>query len=61
MTTALAAPPAPQLTDSQFPVDRVSLADLAALGTDELATLLHRALPDAALGRVAVAAFQSSI
>ncbi|GAA2104352.1 hypothetical protein GCM10009759_40510 [Kitasatospora saccharophila] len=38
-----------------------SLAALAALGTEELAAGLHRALPGGESGQVAVAAFNSSI
>lgn len=50
-----AAPEAPAQTD------RPSLADLAALGADQLAAQVQRALPATATGQVAVAAFQSSI
>ena len=40
---------------------RPSLAALAALSADKLIDDLHRALPGADSGQVAVAAFQSSI
>ncbi|MFG3056213.1 hypothetical protein ACGFZP_35385 [Kitasatospora sp. NPDC048239] len=42
-------------------LDRPSLADLAALGAEELAARLRRALPGADSGLVSVAAFNSSI
>jgi FXSXX-COOH protein len=59
MTTALATLP---LADEQDDVEeRTVLADLAALGADQLAAQLERALPSSATGQVAVAAFQSSI
>ncbi|MEV4558657.1 FxSxx-COOH cyclophane-containing RiPP peptide [Kitasatospora sp. NPDC049285] len=61
MTTALAANPAEDLTGAQVAFDRPSLADLAALDSDELAAQIERVLPDAAARQVAVAAFQSSI
>jgi FXSXX-COOH protein len=59
MTTALAALPVAQLADEDQA--RTSLADLAALGADQLAAQLERALPTTATGQIAVAAFQSSI
>ncbi|MER5865808.1 FxSxx-COOH cyclophane-containing RiPP peptide [Kitasatospora sp. NPDC002040] len=61
MTSTLVAMPAEQLTDDQFFAERTSLVSLASLGADELTARLHRALPGAEAGRVAVAAFQSSI
>jgi FXSXX-COOH protein len=63
MTSALATLPADCLTDDQDDdmTGRVLLADLAAMDADQLTASLHRALPDLEPGRVAVAAFQSSI
>ncbi|MEU9128305.1 FxSxx-COOH cyclophane-containing RiPP peptide [Kitasatospora sp. NPDC048540] len=61
MTITLAAKPAENLTDDHFDATRLSLADLAALGVEELAAQLSRALPGGARGQVPVAAFQSSI
>ena len=60
MVTALAIWPADR-ESLEEPAPRVSLADLAALGTDRLTAELHRALPGAEGGQVAVAAFNSSI
>lgn len=61
MTTGLATKPAAELTDSHLDVNRMSLAELADLGAEELAAQLQRVLPGTATGQVAVAAFQSSI
>ncbi|MEV4613812.1 FxSxx-COOH cyclophane-containing RiPP peptide [Kitasatospora sp. NPDC049258] len=61
MTITLAANPADSLTDDHFDAARLSLADLAALGAEELAAQLARALPGGTPGQVGVAAFQSSI
>jgi FXSXX-COOH protein len=55
MTTVLAN----DLTENQD--SRISLADLAALGAEELAAQVQRALPATATGQISVAAFQSSI
>jgi len=60
MTTALVAEPTADLTNGQIE-GRASLADLAALGAEELAAQVQRALPGGAAGQVSVAAFQSSI
>ncbi|MFF2040128.1 FxSxx-COOH cyclophane-containing RiPP peptide [Kitasatospora sp. NPDC058170] len=61
MTPVTSTRPGSELTDPQISLDRPSLADLAALGAQELAARLHRALPGADSGRVPVAAFNSSI
>ncbi|MFJ1703515.1 hypothetical protein [Kitasatospora sp. NPDC088346] len=61
MTTALANEPVEYLTDGQIGEGRVSLAELAALGADELVAQLRRALPGGVTNQVSVAAFQSSI
>ncbi|WP_327679927.1 FxSxx-COOH cyclophane-containing RiPP peptide [Kitasatospora sp. NBC_00458] len=61
MTPVTSTMPRTDLTDTQKPVERLSLADLTALGTEELAARLHRALPGADSGLVPVAAFNSSI
>ncbi|GAA1073929.1 MULTISPECIES: FxSxx-COOH cyclophane-containing RiPP peptide [Kitasatospora] len=60
MVAALATRPVDD-TSAEEAVIRPSLAALAALGTDELTAQLHRALPGADAGQVAVAAFNSSI
>ncbi|MED7955384.1 FxSxx-COOH cyclophane-containing RiPP peptide [Streptomyces sp. BE303] len=49
------------MTIHQDKVERLSLADLSALGAEELAARLRRALPGADSGLVPVAAFNSSI
>jgi FXSXX-COOH protein len=59
MSAALATLPTDELTDPE--ATRTLLADLAALGAEELAAQVQRALPTAATGQVPVAAFQSSI
>ncbi|MFD0272761.1 hypothetical protein ACFVHB_02485 [Kitasatospora sp. NPDC127111] len=61
MTPALDTRPTSELTDPQDDADRPTLADLAALGADELAARLRRALPGSDSGLVPVAAFNSSI
>ncbi|MDH6133963.1 FXSXX-COOH protein [Kitasatospora sp. MAA4] len=58
MPTILDVKPVDQ---SQQPVARMPLAELSALGADRITAALHRALPIAEEGRVAVAAFNSSI
>ncbi|MCX4747292.1 FxSxx-COOH protein [Kitasatospora sp. NBC_01287] len=59
MTTTLAPTPA---VPAELPVGaRVSLDELATLGAEELTAALHRALPGADSGQIAVAAFNSSI
>ncbi|AUY50224.1 hypothetical protein [Streptomyces sp. CB01881] len=60
MTPALDTKPKLDLTD-HHQSDRPTLADLASLGADELATRLRRALPGSDTGLVPVAAFNSSI
>ncbi|MEV8094290.1 FxSxx-COOH cyclophane-containing RiPP peptide [Kitasatospora sp. NPDC085879] len=60
MVAALATRPVDD-APAEEAVTRPSLAALAALGTDELTAQLHRALPGAENGQVAVAAFNSSI
>ncbi|WP_441250739.1 FxSxx-COOH cyclophane-containing RiPP peptide [Kitasatospora sp. McL0602] len=60
MVAALATRPVDS-EPAERPAARPSLADLAALGTDLLTAGLHRALPGDEPGRVAVAAFNSSI
>ncbi|MEV7779746.1 hypothetical protein [Kitasatospora sp. NPDC088351] len=61
MTPVTSTRPASELTDTQDTLDRPSLSDLAALGAEELAARLHRALPGSESGLVPVAAFNSSI
>ncbi|MFE2724939.1 FxSxx-COOH cyclophane-containing RiPP peptide [Kitasatospora sp. NPDC059327] len=61
MTPVISTRPGTELTDAQAPDRGPSLAELAALGAEELAARLRRALPGAEAGRVAVAAFNSSI
>jgi FXSXX-COOH protein len=61
MTSALDTRPISELTDPQQPSARASLADLAALGPEELVARLQRALPGTDSGQVPVAAFNSSI
>ncbi|GAA2789124.1 FxSxx-COOH cyclophane-containing RiPP peptide [Kitasatospora aburaviensis] len=61
MTPVTSTRPAANLTLPQDVTERPSLADLAALGAEEIAARLQRALPGAEAGRVAVAAFNSSI
>ncbi|MGW2252317.1 FxSxx-COOH cyclophane-containing RiPP peptide [Kitasatospora sp. NPDC001660] len=61
MTPVTSTRPATDLTVPQDAAERLSLAALAALGAEELAARLRRALPGAESGRVAVAAFNSSI
>ncbi|MFI6848767.1 hypothetical protein OG535_22570 [Kitasatospora sp. NBC_00085] len=61
MTPALDTRPTSELTEPQGDVDRLTLAGLAALGSDELAARLRRALPGSDTGLVPVAAFNSSI
>ncbi|MFI6449051.1 FxSxx-COOH cyclophane-containing RiPP peptide [Kitasatospora sp. NPDC050543] len=61
MTSAIDTRPLEDLTDPQQQGVRASLADLAALGSEELAARLRRALPGTDSGRVPVAAFNSSI
>ncbi|WP_406202195.1 FxSxx-COOH protein [Kitasatospora sp. NBC_01560] len=61
MTPVLDARPISELTDRRHANDRVSLADLAGLGAEELTEQLCRALPGTGPGPVPVAAFNSSI
>ncbi|MEU1419611.1 MULTISPECIES: FxSxx-COOH cyclophane-containing RiPP peptide [unclassified Kitasatospora] len=61
MTPVISTRPGTELTDPQDLDRGPSLAALAALGAEELAARLQRALPGAEAGRVAVAAFNSSI
>ncbi|MFD7981896.1 FxSxx-COOH cyclophane-containing RiPP peptide [Kitasatospora indigofera] len=61
MTPALATRPTEDLTDPQSQAGRASLAELAALGAEEITARLHRVLPGAGSGQVPVAAFNSSI
>jgi FXSXX-COOH protein len=61
MTTSLSSVLTDEPTGIQIDAGRMSLADLAALDSDELAAQLERALPDVAARQVSVAAFQSSI
>ncbi|MBD0675952.1 hypothetical protein ACIQOW_25950 [Kitasatospora sp. NPDC091335] len=61
MTPVTSTRPAGKLTDPQETPEHLSLADLAALGAEELASRLQRALPSADSGLVPVAAFNSSI
>ncbi|MEV7021633.1 FxSxx-COOH cyclophane-containing RiPP peptide [Kitasatospora sp. NPDC093558] len=61
MTPVTSTMPATDLTVAQDTAERLSLTDLAALGAEELAARLQRALPGSEPGRVAVAAFNSSI
>ncbi|MFJ2193216.1 hypothetical protein ACIOJE_35615 [Kitasatospora sp. NPDC087861] len=61
MTPVTSIRPTTDLTEPQDASDRLSLADLAALGAEELADRLQRALPGAESGLVPVAAFNSSI
>ncbi|MGW3043493.1 FxSxx-COOH cyclophane-containing RiPP peptide [Kitasatospora sp. NPDC001159] len=61
MTPVTSTRPAGNLTDTQETPERPSLAELAALGAEELAARLRRALPGAESGLVPVAAFNSSI
>ncbi|MEU9076585.1 FxSxx-COOH cyclophane-containing RiPP peptide [Kitasatospora sp. NPDC004745] len=61
MTAVTSTLPAGNLTDPQEAPERLSLADLAALGAEEIADQLRRALPGADSGLVPVAAFNSSI
>ncbi|GAB2709781.1 FxSxx-COOH cyclophane-containing RiPP peptide [Kitasatospora kifunensis] len=58
MAAVLDITPVDELTQ---PAARVPLDTLSALGADELTAALHRALPGADSGQVAVAAFNSSI
>ncbi len=58
MATSLAVKPAERTAPQPA---RVSLDKLAALGTDKITAALHRALPSTESGRIAVAAFNSSI
>lgn len=60
MTSALDTRPLGELTDTQDS-ERLTLADLASLGAEELAAGLRRALPASDSGLVPVAAFNSSI
>ncbi|GAA2252665.1 MULTISPECIES: FxSxx-COOH cyclophane-containing RiPP peptide [Kitasatospora] len=60
MVAALVTGPADREAVEE-PAPRASLASLAALGTDTLTADLHRVLPGADSGRLAVAAFNSSI
>ncbi|AUG79174.1 hypothetical protein CFP65_4427 [Kitasatospora sp. MMS16-BH015] len=60
MVAALAVRPVDTEPD-ETSAPRPALAELAALGTDRLTARLHRALPGDEPGRVAVAAFNSSI
>ncbi|MER7752619.1 FxSxx-COOH cyclophane-containing RiPP peptide [Kitasatospora sp. NPDC097643] len=60
MTPALDTMPTSELMEPQE-VDRLSLADLALLGAEELSARLRRALPGTEAGAVPVAAFNSSI
>ncbi|MGV9266315.1 hypothetical protein ACWDRR_16815 [Kitasatospora sp. NPDC003701] len=61
MTPVTSTRPASTLTDTQDALERPSLADLAALGAEELTARLRRAVPGADSGLVPVAAFNSSI
>ncbi len=61
MTSALDTRPTAELTDAQQSSPRASLADLAAIGSEELVARRHRALPGRDSGQVPVAAFNSSI
>ncbi|MEU8922835.1 FxSxx-COOH cyclophane-containing RiPP peptide [Kitasatospora sp. NPDC048545] len=61
MTPVTSTRPAGNLTDTQETPERPYLAELAALGAEELASRLRRALPGTGSGVVPVAAFNSSI